>query len=112
MRLTPLLALAALVACNRGPDDHICTADAVFPGNNAEQLAGKCVQKWARRLASGRDAAPDVAEGVIQACSAEVENTGTPNADGSLQPANWAVWKRQAVFEVVDARAGRCVAAE
>ena len=115
-KLWPLLAVFALVSCDQieKPDDRIClTASA-----NIEQGDwNACVHKWAYRLARSPDPAEVVAEAAVEACEDAIEWEITEGRIGKLGPAAKAALTqklrdtapKQALFRVVQARAGNCV---
>jgi hypothetical protein len=128
------LAAAGLSACERNdrPVAGLCKA---FPAANAQPVATDgaavvedCLHRWAYTLAGGRDAAGDVADAVVAACSGPLARWnqqtlgqaaaagGQPEPGQSLltgetvtpiaQHAAFA--SDRALFYVVQARAGGC----
>ena len=98
-------------------DDRICTT---APKEIVPYDMTSCVHKWAYRLAGSPDSAPVVAKAVVAACintiGEDAERTSTQSAghrDDALQQSffsrNKEVMEEQALFRVVQARAGTCV---
>lgn len=103
-------------------DDSICSSRAApvrgqGPATNTEdqeQATAHCVDKWATKLAVGPDSAPDVAEAVVRgACDDAIQHLQglTVPSDDPEQPAAdpFARWKDQALFIVIQTRAGNCL---
>lgn len=111
------LALS-LTACG-GADDRICeTAPSSI--NSGDMMA--CVHKWAYRLARSDEPASVVAKAVVSACNdvadyAAERAASSPAVQAAADPeqvrteayrGNIAVGETQALFRVVQARAGNC----
>lgn len=136
MRALIVIGVAGLLACGcAAPAADICATppplDAVL-GNQTDaasvaQLGQQCVHRWAYRLAGSSDPAPVVADAVMGACNdlvfrtaraqemdAEKRGESTQGFDSFTgQEANPYVvtakeMRRQALFHVVQARAGDC----
>lgn len=119
MKVIMLLAALSLVSCRGDADDRIClTAPTdITPGNMNE-----CVHKWAYRLAASSDPATTVAKAVVRACDDVARHAATEDAAGpAVQAAGnpaavraefyatrLSEGEKEALFRVVQARAGHC----
>ena len=126
------LAAAGLAACERGdrPVAGLCKA---FPAADAQPVATDgaavledCLHRWAYTLAAGRDAAGDVSDAVVAACSGPLarwnQQSLSQTAEGAPPPGQSlltgetvtpiaqraAFASDRALFYVVQARAGGC----
>ena len=136
MRALVVLFAAALVGCDKLPDDRICTTpDPIAPVATGasrldrEGVAASCVHRWSYRLARSTDAASVVADAVMGACwdtifplayatyednvshGAEKPNITVSTRTGREILVGADVYEElhsRAVFHVVQARAGRC----
>lgn len=119
MKLAAILATLALVGCANRADDKIC---ATAPNEGASGDMNACIHKWAYRLAQSNDPADVVAKAVVHACNdvanevAERVGTGPDAKIGAdLERAKTEAYRgivnvgeMQALFRVVQARAGKC----
>lgn len=105
-----VIAMLGLTGCRWKADDRIClTPDSVIaPGD-----MNACVHKWAYRLAVSPDPAGVVAKAVVRACN-DVANSAAEKVGKDEQArqeaylGNIAVGETEALFRVVQARAGQC----
>ena len=110
MRLV-LIGAILLTGCGSGPDDRICMTSESVQIDQGDMLG--CVHKWAYRLAGSAEPAATVAKAVAQACSdVAVYNTEAASSSGDsksqLYEGFMAEAEKQALFRVVQARAGNC----
>lgn len=103
-------------------DPNTATSEVIYQ----ERRATACVHLWAYRMASSDDDAGTVAKAVVQACEGAVN--GHANAQGRVAMEPWMAddaaeginvfetireqkvtqMEREALFRVVQARAGKC----
>lgn len=103
-------AYALLSGCNFDqPDDRICSH---APTQVAQGDMQACVHKWAYRLARAPGAASDIAEATIQACDDVALWNSRKLTDFEARQREYrqqiALAREQALFRVVQARAGKC----
>lgn len=136
MKRLVVIGLVALGGCQKiGADDRICTTPppldvTEFVGDKAKpvaQLASECVHRWGYRLAGAADDAPVVADAVMAACAEIIDRDIRAFTAGRLNNLGEADKRRlyeetsaederfllprhraQALFHVVQARAGKC----
>ncbi len=112
MRSIALVALA-LAGCQQAQkaDDRICLT---APSEIAPGDMKACVHKWAYRLAQSSDPAETVAKAVVGACNevasyaAEKVSPGPTEAGSKAYQDALAIAETDALFRVVQARAGHC----
>lgn len=110
-RALTFVLCSALVGCGNSEatgDDRICSNAPDIPVQG--DWAG-CIHRWSYRLAGSPDPARDVADAVVAACgdaiawqinaAAEPEREGLASAIMDSAP-------KEALFRVVQARAGNC----
>jgi len=115
-------AILALLTLNAGcyqsqpavkADDRIC----LTPGPLSGDAWRGCIHKWAYRMAGAPDAANIVARGVVGACmepiKTEIDNIANTSkiygeAYRELGDREFKLAANDAVFRVVQARAGHC----
>ena len=119
MRWGALLVGALLVGGCEQADKRICTSAPKFPYDEAE-APQSCAHRWAYRLARSKDPAPIVAEAVMQACKEPLDFYKSARlgatAAASERPLPVEQFftdvtedtRREALFRVVQARAGHC----
>lgn len=114
-RRLAIVTVVALASCQQPnkADERIClTANATVSQGDWSA----CVHKWAYRLARSPDPAKVVAEAAVEACEDAIEWEITEGRIGKLGPAAKAALTqklretalKQALFRVVQARAGNC----
>ena len=114
-----LCAALLLVGCDGSADGRIC---AIAPAVVKSGDMTACVHRWAYRLARSDDPATVVAAAVATACS-DVANDAADKVASSMAvqvagdpvaarteayAGNMAIGESQALFRVVQARAGNC----
>lgn len=110
-------AALALSSCAQR-DGGVCNglAPRVFQAGSdwktQRPVALGCVDHWAARLSRGNAPVSEVADAAVGACWETIELLDTMKPDdGSAQTeevGNLGFWQRQAIFRVVQWRAGHC----
>lgn len=114
-KIAILAAAVALGSCSPKPDDSICEPVPTYPRDKITE----CTHFWAYRLAGSPDPAEVVAKAVAQGCALVADSEAKRNArsaDGRLDEnrrqailkQNMEVVEKNALFRVVEARAGNC----
>lgn len=90
-------------------DNKICQTapTTITPG---DMMA--CVHKWSYRLARSSEPAPVVAKAVVQACNDvanySADHVPAPSQKTEVYAGQMAVGETEAIFRVIQARAGHC----
>jgi hypothetical protein len=114
-----LAAAMVITACDRG-DNRICgtIGPRVQPAfgrkwAHQRQVLTSCVDHWSARLSQGTDAADLVADAVVAACDEAIDvdlelwNKEVPTSPRTVAETA-AFQRRQALFRVIQWRAGKC----
>lgn len=123
-----LMAIIALTGCGRKADPKICMSPPDLPltmgaPQTADEQAAAlmdCVHRWSYRLARSEEAVDTVADAVVAACIDPIARlVGFRSAAGKNPPPTGFISddimstelqhaRRQAVYRIVQARAGNC----
>lgn len=109
-------ALAAVAACAKPAkqDDRICLTR---PADRSGTDAGACIHTWSYRLAGAPGTGKQIADAVVAGCYDVIDaassgfkddRTGAPILASDIRRDLIAQFTRQALFEVTQARAGKC----